>query len=338
MSEHPRPEAVEGVYRGILCIGDPHLCTWPPGYRKDEYPRVILEKLRWSLHYARENRLLPVLLGDLFHVPRNNANWLVIQLMAVLEGEILTLVGNHDLSENLLSDHDTLQLLLAAGRLRRLDQHPWIGNMNGKPIAIGGTDYGLELPKSVDRSSLGDPRFVFWMTHHEVAFPGWPEGYHRPCEEIPGIDLIVNGHIHREVPDVVRGMTTWCNPGNIARLNRTDLTREHTPAVLRIDVTNDGWMKTRVEIPHKPFEEVFHPIGETPSADAGESSFITGLQSMQKFKTSEGEGLRRLIETNLPRFSDERVKKEILILLKEVLPNARIQEAGRDDRATAKAL
>ena len=137
--ERACPEPVERGYRGILCIGDPHLCTWTPGYRKDDYTQVILAKLRWSLDYARQYQLLPVLLGDLFHVPRNNANWLVIQLMALLEGEILTLVGNHDLSENLLSDHDTLQLLLAAGRMRRLDQHPWIGNINEIPIALGGT-------------------------------------------------------------------------------------------------------------------------------------------------------------------------------------------------------
>ena len=176
------------------------------------------------------------------------------------------------------------------------------------------------------------------MTHHAVAFPGWPEGHQAPCEEIPGIDLIVNGHIHRSLPDVVRGATTWCNPGNIARVNRTDLTREHVPAVLRIDVTQEGWSTTRVELPHKPYEEVFHPVDEVTGAQAGESSFITGLQSMQKFKTSEGEGLRRLIEANLPHFSNERVRKEILVLLKEVLPHAGIQEAAGDDRAVAQAL
>src|SRR5436305_183739 len=140
---------IESAYRGILCIGDPHLCTWSPGYRKDDYAQVVLGKLRWSLDYARENQLLPVLLGDLFHVPRNNANWLVIQLMELLNQEILTLVGNHDLSENLLSEHDTLSVLLAAGRMRRLDQHPWIGKINGVPIAIGGTDYGQPVPPLV---------------------------------------------------------------------------------------------------------------------------------------------------------------------------------------------
>jgi hypothetical protein len=46
-----------------------------------------------------------------------------------------------------------------------------------------------------------------------------------------------------------------------------------------------------------------------------------GLQSMQKFKTADGEGLRRLITDNLNNLDNERVKREILILLQEVLPH-----------------
>ena len=59
---------------------------------------------------------------------------------------------------------------------------------------------------------------------------------------------------------------------------------------------------------------------------------------MQKFKTFEGEGLRRLIEANLSSFSNDRVKTEILNLLKEVLPNARIQDSISHDRATTQAV
>ena len=36
---------------GILFIGDPHLASRAPGFRKDDYPRAILKKLQWSLGY-----------------------------------------------------------------------------------------------------------------------------------------------------------------------------------------------------------------------------------------------------------------------------------------------
>ncbi len=67
-----------GQYVGLLCIGDPHLASRVPGFRRDDYPNTVLNKLRWSLDYANQNALLPVLLGDLFHRPRDNANSLVV--------------------------------------------------------------------------------------------------------------------------------------------------------------------------------------------------------------------------------------------------------------------
>jgi len=310
------------AFGGILCIGDPHLCTWAPGYRKDDYPQTVLSKLRWALEYARQNALLPVLLGDLFHVPRDNANWLIALLLGLLDGEILTVIGNHDLSEDQLCDHDSLKVLFAANRLRRLDQKAWCGEINRVPVAIGGTNNGQLLPIAVDRAPLGDPRWLFWIAHHDILFPGYEEAGRVGCREIPGVDLVINGHIHRSLPDVVRGCTTWCNPGNIARVSRSDASRQHVPGVLRIDIENDRWTTTRIEAPHQPFEEVFHPVDQSDAAIAGPSSFIAGLQSMQKFKTADGEGLRRLIEDNLSKFPNERVRTEISILMKEVLPNA----------------
>ena len=53
-------------YQGLLLIGDPHLEGRIPGFRKDDYPNVILQKLTWALDYAAEQHLLPAILGDLF--------------------------------------------------------------------------------------------------------------------------------------------------------------------------------------------------------------------------------------------------------------------------------
>jgi hypothetical protein len=40
-------------YQGILFIGDPHLASRQVGFRKDDYPRVILKKLSWCIYYCR---------------------------------------------------------------------------------------------------------------------------------------------------------------------------------------------------------------------------------------------------------------------------------------------
>ena len=55
-------------YRGILFIGDPHLASRVVGFRKDDYPRTVLNKLAWCLDYcARENLPLASPMG---HVVR----------------------------------------------------------------------------------------------------------------------------------------------------------------------------------------------------------------------------------------------------------------------------
>jgi DNA repair exonuclease SbcCD nuclease subunit len=308
----------EPHYNGILCIGDPHLCGWAPGFRKDDYPQIVLEKLQWSLEYARTNQLLPILLGDLFERPRDNANWLLARLMVLLDRPILSVIGNHDLSEDLLCDHDSLKVLLAAGRLRMLQDDPWTGRINQIPVFIGGTNNRQPIPKSFPRPEIGGPRWVIWITHDDIQFPDYEAGRHT-CREIDGVDLVVNGHIHRQMADVACGKTTWCNPGNIARLKRGDATKLHVPGVMRIDVTQEAIVRERIVVPHKPFEECFHPAESIATPVQGASQFIAGLSVMQKFRTEDGEGLRRLIEQNLPDIPDQRVRIEIQNLMNEVL-------------------
>jgi len=308
-------------YRGILCIGDPHLCSRPPGFRKDDYPRVMLQKLDWASAYGREHGLLPVVLGDLFHYPRDNANWLLVELIRLFGRDgVCAIAGNHDCTEDHLNEHDTFSILLAAGSVRLLDERPWRGTMNGRRVHVGGSTWNTPLPQRIDRAAIDDPELVFWATHHDVSFPGSQSAAQSSCCEIAGIDLVINGHIHAMREDVIAGGTTWCNPGNLARVNRGDATRAHVPGVLRIDVSNGGWSKTRITVPFEPFESVFH---EAVDADdltpAGESAFITGLAALQQFKTAGGEGLREFIERNMEQFPDARVQHEIRALATEVL-------------------
>src|SRR4051794_35379880 len=121
-------------FEGLLFIGDPHIASRAPGFRKDDYPNVILDKLRWSLDYARQNHLIPVLLGDLFDYPRDNANWLLHRLFGLLD-HTLAICGNHDCKENTLDENDTLSVLVAGGAIRLIDEkNPWIGRINGRQV------------------------------------------------------------------------------------------------------------------------------------------------------------------------------------------------------------
>lgn len=109
----------DAYYAGLLLIGDPHLEGRQPGFRKDDYPTVILDKLGWCLDYAGKNHLLPAILGDLFDKPRDNPNWMLGRLIELLRVEVIGLYGNHDVHYNPeLTDDDSFSLLVKAGCIR----------------------------------------------------------------------------------------------------------------------------------------------------------------------------------------------------------------------------
>lgn len=308
-------------YRGLLAIGDPHLASRVPGFRKDDYPRAVLGKLHWCLDYAREQRLLPCLLGDLFHWPRDNANWLLGELLGLLTSETLGIWGNHDCTEVSLGVDDSLSVIVQGSCLRLLDETTtWAGTMNGRRVIIGGTPWGQRVPKSFEMGNDDEPALVVWLTHHDILFPGYEESGRFKPFEIPGIDIVINGHIHRPLGGVVQGQTTWLNPGNIARISRSDTTRQRVPQVLRIDVDADGWRQQFVEIPHQPFDDVFHAELLDESLPTNESSFVQGLAELMSRRTQSGAGLQEFLDQNLPQF-DSRVADEIRGLAQELLTN-----------------
>lgn len=337
----------ELAYQGLLLIGDPHLEGRVPGFRKDEYPRVVLEKLGWCLRYAREHSLLPAILGDLFHLPRDNPNWMLGELMALLDPPVLGIYGNHDCHENQMADDDTFSVLVKAGRVRPLGPDSvWSGCMNGRDVIVGGTAWGGWLPKQYVPSPNGNPdgHLVFWLAHHDVKVPGYEEQGRFSPHEIPGIDVVINGHIHRHLDNVQVGRTLWITPGNISRRSRSDATRQHVPAVLRIDVTPAGWQAQPVEVPHKPFEEVFHEEIVEQAQQITESAFVAGLAELQARRTATGAGLMGFLEKNASQF-DEAVAAEIMNLANEVTHHGEEDRAagnsrrpGADDRAVDESV
>ena len=316
------PDAV--AYTGLLIIGDPHLEGRTPGFRKDDYPHIILDKIEWGLRYAQAHRLLPAILGDLFDKPRDNPTWMLGSLIDLLAGiECIGLYGNHDCAEPELSDHDSLSLLVKAGRIRLLDGRPWRGSMNGRSVIVGGSSYRQQFPDRVDTSNGTDgiAPLVFWLAHHDLIVPGYEEqGRIRP-REIEGIDLVINGHIHRRLQDVQTGRTLWMTPGNISRRSRSDATKDHIPSVLRIDITDAGYTRQFVEVPHQPFNEVFHSILTDTPTDGPASAFVAGLAELQARRTESGAGLVAFLEKNLSQF-EQPIANEIMALAQEVTHNA----------------
>jgi DNA repair exonuclease SbcCD nuclease subunit len=268
----------------------------------------------------------------LFEKPRDNPNWLLVRLIELLQGEVVGLYGNHDCADPELKDHDSLSLLVKAGRLRLLNAAaPWRGTMNGRRVVVGGSSYRQDIPRRYagesDESNHGSPLpLVVWLTHHDLDVPGYDEGRYKP-RELPGIDLVINGHIHRRLEEVHTGGTRWLTPGNISRRKRSDATREHVPAVLRIDVSPADYALSYITLPHRPFDEVFHEaLAETPALLQA-SAFVAGLAELQARRTASGAGLMEFLHGNAAQF-EPAVAAEIMNLAKEVTSNGNQQTSG----------
>jgi DNA repair exonuclease SbcCD nuclease subunit len=333
------------VVDGLLFIGDPHLEARIPGFRKDDYPAVAIEKLRWCLKYAQQNRLQPILLGDLFHLPQDNPNWLISRIIDILStalGEPLPAIyGNHDVRENTRKPNDSISILFAGGHLRLVSQdEPWVGIVGGKKVFVGGTVWGEKLPKSFDVQQHGEPDLVAWITHHDILIPGYEEGGRIRPSHIPGIDVVVNGHIHRRLEPLAKDQTSWVTAGNITRRSRSDAARQNLPAVACLvppgnvmiepepsiesfdfdSHRGDSWQMRWVRVPHEPFDEVFHAEMQgdelTDEEDIG-SSFIADLAELTSRKTETGAGLMQFLDQNLGQF-EKPVADEIRRLAAEV--------------------
>ncbi|MCY2984840.1 MAG: metallophosphoesterase [Planctomycetota bacterium] len=334
-------------FSGLLFIGDPHVEGRTPGFRRDNYPETILAKLKWCIEYCEQQELQPILLGDIFDKPRDNPNWLIARMLDIFDGRCVpTIFGNHDCANPHLDENDSLTLLEKAGAVRLLDeQHLWACSFEGRIVLVGGSPYRYPIPEAfaIDPANLYldflsttpptmehlsqwpskvcKPGLVIWLTHHDLTFPNPHEAVVTHFNELVGIDYVINGHIHRRASaDVVRGQTTWVNPGNIVRRSRSDSIRGHEPAVLRMDIVSDDQFLHYVNVPHQDATQVFHdldPMG-IEDADQNQSSFVTGLAMLQSRKTESGAGLMQFLKENVSQFETE-VASEILKLAEDVL-------------------
>lgn len=217
-------------YAGLLFIGDPHLWSRKPERRRDvSFQDTVLNKLMQAADIARKENLYVVILGDLFHDDRDRDTEMLVKLTRVLQamGDDLavTLVGNHEKSQQVLTDDTALALLRESNTILTIEKTQVFAKflIDGKTFYLGGTPYGQKipqdaravLPKSERDKKEGE---MIWITHHDLAFEKTYPGAVKP-PEIEQCFLAVNGHVHDEQKPIEVGKTCWWNPGNITRLS-----------------------------------------------------------------------------------------------------------------------
>jgi hypothetical protein len=215
---------------GGLFIGDPHVSSVKPGKLTDDFLSAVLSKLSQAATLCCQKRLIPVVLGDLIHRDAENSNFLRSKLtLALKEFPCIPLEvnGNHGKHSTISVPEDIEFDLNAAGTLELMDEAEQVREwqIDGKTVRLLCAPYGTALPESVP---VEQDVFNILVSHHDLAFQGAYPGA-QVMAEIPGLDMLVNGHMHGTAPTVRLGKTAFFCPGNISRLS-TD-TKNHKPAV-----------------------------------------------------------------------------------------------------------
>nr|WP_250807697.1 metallophosphoesterase [Neorhizobium tomejilense] len=314
---------------GLAFIGDPHVCSVKPGYKfgrrtDKDYTETILGKLSFIIDHCNEHRLVPVFLGDMYDSAVEPDEALKTRLLRLLKSswtQPISNVGNHDMTNQVLTDGDSLKYLEEAGAIRLAVHSGALDTfiVGGTTIAVGATPYGQDFPTDA-RLFFPKADTIIWLTHHDLAFDGAYPGA-QDLRQIKGCRLAINGHMHIEKPLRKAGDTSWYNPGNIVRQAVDAI--EHVPGFTVL--TALGRLQ-KVVVPHE--KGVFDLTGKLiDSISPGEvrkdgeaadvdSVFVNLLQansSMEMGQTTDGSILMEDINAKFEREQTNPFVQDIII-------------------------
>ncbi len=316
---------------GIAFIGDVHLWSRKPGRRRDEnFADTVLRKLGAALDLASSMGLLPVFLGDIFHMPVEPDEAVKGRLLRLLLRQPIVPdanVGNHEIAGSVLAPGDSLSLLVSSGALRAVAHGGGatvVTTPGGMRIGLGFTPYGAEIPDAVDGVFEGDMP-VIWVTHHDLGFGGAYPGA-ADLKEIVGCNLVVNGHMHgrKEMEHV--GNTSWFNPGSLTRTSVDQAGHEPTLWVMREEA---NFQLEPFAIPHRT--DVFDLTGRLVAPEKTDLGGASPSEWTSAFAQAMGEDsfdpvaldeATLLEEEILRRFEQEKtpveVREAVMALLRKV--------------------
>lgn len=313
----------------VLLIGDVHLADKPPSVRTDTYTEDILGKLEFAVKTAKEQACDAIVqAGDIFHIksPSKTSHSLVVKAHSILTAEdipVLIVPGNHDLVYDRL-DSIPNQPIGALASMRGVEllmgAHPDLP-IYGIPWLH---DWSKELPKwmgRADRLAMQDGSYLL-VTHAPIVPPGTTLPYEFIDAYEWGSFMGNEGNCyfgHHHEPDGVfqANGVTFCNQGALSRgsLHEASLTRK--PAVTVFDNNATVRKFVRIEVPHKPAEEVFklteHQHKETMKANV--SNFIEAVGKTEIDTTSAESVIDAIQKMDL----SSEVREVVLTLVEEVL-------------------
>lgn len=256
---------------GVLLVGDVHLTdpTRKPTGRTSLYTEEILAKLQFCVDTANKLSVPLVQAGDMFHLktPSRTSHSLVSSVHDILEqtnNGVWIVPGNHDMQGDRLDslDRQPLGVLARMSNVRLLlGEDPDLPDVAGIPYLPTFDQGNLYWPEDLRYNPFDIDTPSLIVTHAPFFPPGQePEVYNHMSLDLwadihLGIPGTYYGHIHECHGTFTdkNGYMQFCNQGSLSRGSLHASSINHQPA---ITLWKDNEF-TRIEVPHKPAEEVF---------------------------------------------------------------------------------
>lgn len=237
----------------IIFVGDVHLKGSSPISRKDVYPEVILNKIRFIWDFATTIDCTTIIfLGDIFDTVNTSLQYFshclaLFKDMSRKGIDLYTIVGNHDIRYDSM---DTLPItplgiLLESGAIKLLD------SLTVDDVYIK----GCHFPDKPVKNDVQD--FYSILLLHRFYESGFNEEPIKK-EDIKELnyDTYILGHDHRPYSTICMddGVSIY-RPGSLARNSSDSYNRLRKPRILIMDTDMKEFYYE--EVPSEPGENVF---------------------------------------------------------------------------------
>jgi Icc-related predicted phosphoesterase len=281
-----------GRVTAVLLVGDIHISDKAPASATESYTDDLIDMLKWIANYAHSQHVKNVIwAGDIFHhkQPSRTSHATILRMLEVIELhkslgiELRIVVGNHDISNDVLDsvhEKQPLGVLLAAGARELNGWHetlpifgvPWQQRWLHEDTPAeafqmwraGASHGGWDLSKCL---TVTHAPIYPTALEGDVLFDLVPTtGEHGLGEAMEHQGYLYYGHIHEDHGIWESEGVTYANMGALSRgsLHEYNLERKIKVALwtdgqgdLPDIVAEDYVGFTEIPVPHKPASEVF---------------------------------------------------------------------------------
>jgi DNA repair exonuclease SbcCD nuclease subunit len=214
-----------------------------------------------------------VFTGDIFHKRTFQNYELVNRLIRFLDAwkrcfKCWSIIGNHDVSLRTLSiEGQPLDNLFASGALSYIPPE----GINFGEVVVYGRDFRRQQTVDYFKARTGITDVTTVMVTHANLLPTGHSFYGdfiNYDKLDPGVDMLLNGHLHKGYESVQVGQTMYICPGSIARVSRDD-TRDAVECVYCEFYEDKGSFKFwPIRIPLTPYDDAFkETVYVTPESE-----------------------------------------------------------------------